>query len=71
MAKLSGGATWRDYRPAGTTGNDVVTTLGASMAYGLNRYVDLTADLSWERTTPDNGSDTDVLRAGLGITLKR
>ncbi len=71
VAKLSGGATWRDYRPAGTTGNDVVTTLGASMAYGLNRYVDLTADLSWERTTPDNGSDTDVLRAGLGITLKR
>lgn len=71
VAKLSSGATWRDYRPSGTSGNEVVTTLGASMAYGLNRYLDLTADLSWERTQPENGSETDVLRAGLGLTLKR
>lgn len=71
VAKLTGGATWRDYRPAGTSGNDVVTTLGASMAYGLNRYLDLTADVSWERTSPESGWETDVMRAGLGLTLKR
>lgn len=71
VAKLSSGATWRDYRPSGSTANDLVTTLGASMAYSLNRYMDLTADLSWERTRPDGGTDTDVMRAGLGLTLKR
>lgn len=71
VAKLTGSATWRDYRPSGTSGNEVVTTLGASMAYGLNRYIDLTADVAWERTTPETGSETDVMRAGLGLTLKR
>lgn len=71
VAKLTGSATWRDYRPSGSSGNDVVTTLGASMAYGLNRYLDLTADVAWERTTPETGSETDVMRAGLGLTLKR
>lgn len=71
VAKLTGGATWRDYRPEGLASNEVITTLGTGMSYGLNRYVDLTADLSWERTTPDGGDPSDVLRAGIGLTLKR
>ncbi len=71
VAKLSSGATWRDYQPSGSSNNELITTLGASMAYGLNRYLDLTADVSWERTHPDGGSDTDVMRAGVGLTLKR
>lgn len=71
VAKLLGGVTWRNYRPSGSSSNEVVTTLGTGLAYGLNRYVDLTGDLSWERTAPDTGSDTDVLRAGIGLTLKR
>lgn len=71
VAKLSGGLTWRDYRPSGSTSNELVSTVGASMAYGLNRYLDLTADVAWEHTQPDGGSETDVMRAGLGLTLKR
>lgn len=71
VAKLLGGVTWRNYRPSGSSSDEVVTTLGTGLAYGLNRYVDLTGDISWERTAPDTGSNTDVLRAGVGLTLKR
>lgn len=71
VAKLLGGVTWRNYRPAGSSSNELVTTVGTGLAYSLNRSVDLTGDLSWERTSPDAGANTDVLRAGIGLTLKR
>ena len=71
VLKLGGGATWRNYRPSGSSNNEVVTTLSAGLAYSLNRYMDLTGDISWEKTQPDGGTSTDVLRAGVGLTLKR
>ena len=71
IARLNSGVTWRNYRPSNTSVDERVTTLGAGLTYGLNRYMDLTGDVSWERTASDGGSSTDVLRAGLGLTLKR
>jgi hypothetical protein len=71
VGRVNGGLVWRDYRPKGATADELVTTIGTGFTYGINRYVDLTGDISWERTTPDRGEDFDVLRAGLGLTLKR
>lgn len=70
-ARLNGGMTWRNYRPDNSAASEVISTAGAGLTYGINRYLDLTGDVSWERTTPDGGQSTDVLRAGLGLTLKR
>lgn len=70
-ARLNGGVTWRSYRPENTAASEVISTAGAGLTYGINRYLDLTGDVSWERTSPDGGQSTDVLRAGLGLTLKR
>ena len=71
VAKLSGGLTWRNYRPDGSSSDQRVTSLGAGLAYGLNRYLDLTGTIAWERTSPDTGASTDILRTGIGLTLKR
>lgn len=69
VAKLAATQSWRFYEPAGT--RESVSTATASLSYGLTRYLDLTGNIGWERTAPENGSSTDVLRAGVGLTLKR
>lgn len=71
VLQMNGGLTWRDYRPVIATGNEQVSTIGGGLTYGINRYLDVTGDISWERTAPSGGQSTDVLRAGLGLTLKR
>lgn len=69
VAKLAATQSWRSYEPSGT--RETVSTATASLSYGLTRSLDLTGNLGWERTSPENGSSTDVLRAGVGLTLKR
>lgn len=71
VLQMNGGLTWRDYKPVSATGNERVSTIGTGLTYGINRYLDVTGDVAWERTSPSGGQATDVLRAGLGLTLKR
>lgn len=69
LARLTASSTWNRYD---TNVNDSVTYVtGAGVTYGINRYVDLTADLGYEVTDRENSADTQILRAGIGITAKR
>lgn len=71
VGRLTGSTTWNRY-VANSDGNDSIAyTAGAGLAYGITRYVDLTADLGFERTERQNTADTNVLRAGIGIVTKR
>jgi hypothetical protein len=70
IARLSGGTTWRNYDNASQL-NSTYYTAGAGLTYRINRYLDLTADLAWGRTSSDNGSSHRSLTAGVGLTLKR
>lgn len=71
VARLSGSTTWRDYPTEGNTSETLEYTAGAGLTYSLNRHVDLTADLGYELTTSDAAADTQVLRAGIGLSVKR
>ncbi len=43
-------------------------TAGAGLTWGLNRYLDLTADVSYQWTPV---YDSNELRVGAGLVLKR
>lgn len=68
VARLTGSATFRDFQ--GDGGNNVTWITGAGLTWSLNRYLELTGDVEYERTT-GGGSDQDILRAGVGLTLRR
>lgn len=69
VARLSGGATLRDFATSGLE-SETVWAAGAGVTWSINHYLDLTGDLSYERATGGD-ADNSVLRAGLGLTLKR
>ncbi|SMC42514.1 outer membrane beta-barrel protein [Rhizobium sp. RU36D] len=71
VARLTGSTKWNDYSGASAANDSTTYATGAGLSYGLNRYIDLTADLGYEYTSRKTGSDTQVLRAGIGITTKR
>jgi hypothetical protein len=67
VARLSGGTVFRNF-DAGR--EDEVTWLaGAGITWAINRYLDLTSDLEYEKTT--GGTEQNIVRAGMGLTLKR
>ncbi|MBB4006717.1 outer membrane beta-barrel protein [Allorhizobium taibaishanense] len=70
VAKLTGGTTWRNYR-GGNQATGMYYTAGAGLTYSINRWLDLTADLTWEKSTSDNSSDEKTLTAGVGLKLRR
>lgn len=71
VARLSNSLTFRNY-PSGSVSSDTKVWLtGAGLTYDINRYLALTGDVSYERTTPDRGQATSVARIGVGLTLRR
>lgn len=71
VARLSNSLTFRNY-PSGSASSDTKVWLtGAGLTYDINRYLALTGDVSYERTTPDRGEATSVARIGVGLTLRR
>ncbi len=67
VGRLTGGATERVF----PQGPDETTWLtGAGLTWSLSRYLDLTGGLEYEYTDRSS-SDTETLRAGLGLTLRR
>lgn len=70
VAKLTGGTTWRNYR-GGNQATGMYYTAGAGLTYSINRWLDLTADLTWEKSTSDSSSDEKTLTAGVGLKLRR
>ncbi|MCV9966472.1 outer membrane beta-barrel protein [Pararhizobium sp. BT-229] len=71
VARLSNSLTFRNY-PSGSISEDQrVWLAGAGLTWDINRYLALTGDVSYERTTQDTGPSTDVARVGVGLTLRR
>jgi hypothetical protein len=71
VARLSNSLTFRNY-PSGSLSSDAKVWLtGAGLTYDINRYLALTGDVSYERTTPDRGEATSVARIGVGLTVRR
>jgi hypothetical protein len=68
--QISSGLTLRDYSQAATPVQTVLS-LGTGVTWSMSRSLDLNADVAWEKTQQRGVESTDVLRAGIGLTLKR
>lgn len=68
--QISSGLTLRDYSQQATPVQTVLT-LGTGLTWGISRSLDLNADVAWERTEQDGVDPLEILRAGVGVTLKR
>lgn len=68
--QISSGLTLRDYSDEATPAQSVLT-LGTGLTWGISRSLDLNADVTWEKTRQAGVESTEILRAGIGLTLKR
>ena len=68
--QVAGGLTLRDYSTEGMPVQSVLT-LGTGLTWGISRSIDFNADLAWEKTRQDGAASLEILRAGIGLTLKR
>ena len=66
--RLNGSTTLRDFPDAKSQINWQV---GAGLVWTINRYFDVTATLGYEHTDGGAGSDSNLVRAGLGLSLRR
>lgn len=69
--RLSNSVKWTKY-PDGTSSTDSLTyKTGAGLSWSINRYLELTTDIEYERTERDGSSGNDVLTTSIGLTAKR
>ncbi|MGV3548585.1 outer membrane beta-barrel protein [Rhizobium sp.] len=68
--QVSSGLTLRDYSND-TTPVQSVLSLGTGLTWSISRSLDLNTDITWEKTQQQGSDSTEVLRAGIGLTLKR
>ncbi len=71
VARLSGASTWRRYPSGSSFDDETIYATAAGLSWGINRYLALTGDVGYERTDRKNSADTQTLRAGIGLTLRR
>jgi len=67
VGRLTGGATERVFPQAP---DETTWITGAGLTWSLSRYLDVTGAVEYEYTDRDS-TDTETLRAGLGLTLRR
>lgn len=71
LARLTASTTLRDY-PSGSGITDTTSySAGAGFTWGISRYLDMTGDLAYELSGASSGADTQKLRVGVGLQLKR
>lgn len=68
--QVSSGLTLRDYSNEKTPVQTVLS-LGTGLTWSISRSLDFNTDVAWERTEQQGVEPTEVLRAGIGLTLKR
>lgn len=66
--RLTGSTTLRDFP---TSTNELNWQVGAGLIWNINRYFDVTANVGYEHTDNASGEDSKVIRAGVGLTLRR
>ncbi|QEE44840.1 outer membrane beta-barrel protein [Rhizobium sp. WL3] len=71
VARLTGGTTFTRYDGDAAAADTTASLAGAGLTWKVNRYLDATADLTYERTHYNTGVDNDSLTALVGLTAKR
>lgn len=71
VARLTAGTTLTRYDGDADTADSTAWLSGAGLTWRINRYLDATADLTYERTHYRNNAENDSLTALVGVTLKR
>jgi hypothetical protein len=71
VARLGATAGYRDYDSGSGRGNQRSYGASAGLTWSINRYLDLEADASYERTREPGGTDEETARLGLGLKLRR
>ncbi|RKE83758.1 hypothetical protein DFO46_0514 [Rhizobium sp. AG855] len=71
VARLTGGTSVSRYDDAGASADKTVYNAGAGLTWKINRYLDATADLTYERNDYKSAGDTDTVTALVGLTAKR
>lgn len=71
VARLTGGTTFTRYDGDAATADTTAYLAGAGLTWKINRHLDATADLTYERTHYTSGVDNDSLTALVGLTAKR
>ncbi|MNL60365.1 hypothetical protein D3C87_1841660 [compost metagenome] len=61
----------REYPSDSRSSDETTWRTGAGLTWDMNRYLALTGDVSYERTTRDVGDPTDITRVGVGLVLRR
>lgn len=68
IARLTGATTLRDFPDSR---DETSWQIGAGLTYRLNRYLDLTGDVTYEHEENSSGSPTKTVQIGAGLTLRR
>ncbi|MGH6806593.1 MAG: outer membrane beta-barrel protein [Ensifer adhaerens] len=71
VARLSNTLIIRKYPSDSRSSDETTWRTGAGLTWDMNRYLALTGDVSYERTTRDVGDSTDITRVGVGLVLRR
>ena len=71
VARLGATASYTDYDSGSNRNNQQNYGASAGMTWNINRYLDLEADASYERTTETGATDEETIRVGMGVKLRR
>ena len=71
VARLSGTATFWNFKPAGTIANEHEFVADMGLTWSMNSSVDLAGDLIWDRTEFQNAGNSTVWKAIASIRVKR
>ncbi|QLF68114.1 outer membrane beta-barrel protein [Peteryoungia desertarenae] len=71
VARLSGSTRWTRFDGNASTNDRQTMAVGAGLTWGINRYLDLTADVNYEQTDFESGGRSRTTTALIGITAKR
>ncbi|MGE8105117.1 outer membrane beta-barrel protein [Allorhizobium sp. NPDC080224] len=71
VARLTGGTTFTNYDGNASASDTTAYLAGAGLTWKVNRYLDATADLAYERTNYKTGTDNSTVTALVGLTAKR
>jgi len=71
VARLGAAASYTDYDTGSGRSNQQSYGASTGLTWTINRYLDLEADASYERTRETGGTDEETMSLGLGLKLRR
>lgn len=71
VARLGAIASYRDYDSGSSRSNQRSYGASTGLTWSINRYLDLEADASYERTEEPGATDEETTRFGLGLRMRR